>query len=393
MGRGGRVRFSDGDRRRRVEHRHHLHRTAARPEDVVASVAALHSSDPVTPYLANWARVPGFGAEHLDNLLYEDKGVVRMHTVRQTLFLVGVADLPAFHAGGTVEIARKERAKLLKWLGPQMSEERATTWLGGLTEQILEVLTGEELTTREITDRVPELGHEITVGSGRWQTTVPVSSRLLFLLAMEGVLVRGSPLGTWRSSQYRWARADGWLPRLEVMDEADGRVGIVRRYLETHSPATFNDIKWWTGWTVGNTRAALAALDISEVELGGGEVGFILEGDHDRDTDSGSVAFLPGLDSTTMGWKERDWYLGEYATALFDAAGNAGPTIWVDGRVVGGWGQSQDGTVVYDLLEELPRRKSDAVREEAARLGEWLGDQVVMPRFPSPVGRRLALSP
>ena len=38
---------------------------------------------------------------------------------------------------------------------------------------------------------------------------------------------------------------------------------------------------------------------------------------------------------TFMGWKERDWFLGEHAEPLFDRNGNAGPTVWRDGRVVG----------------------------------------------------------
>ncbi len=38
------------------------------------------------------------------------------------------------------------------------------------------------------------------------------------------------------------------------------------------------------------------------------------------------AALLPPLDPTTMGWKERDWYLGSYKEQLFDTAGNAGPT-------------------------------------------------------------------
>ena len=49
------------------------------------------------------------------------------------------------------------------------------------------------------------------------------------------------------------------------------------------------------------------------------------------------VALLPGLDSTVMGWKERAWFLGGHQHALFDVNGNAGPTVWCNGRIVGGW--------------------------------------------------------
>jgi hypothetical protein len=91
-----------------------------------------------------------------------------------------------------------------------------------------------------------------------------------------------------------------------------------------------------------------------------------------------------------MGWKERDWYLGPKGGELFDSAGNAGPTVWSGGRVVGGWGQDRTGTVVFGFVEDVDRATEMAVAEEAARLTRWLEGVVVMPRFPSPFGRRLA---
>ena len=65
---------------------------------------------------------------------------------------------------------------------------------------------------------------------------------------------------------------------------------------------------------------------------------------------------LPGADPTVMGWKERTCYLGEHAPELFDRNGNAGPTVWANGRVVGGWTQHDDGELVVGLLEPVDAR-------------------------------------
>ena len=54
-----------------------------------------------------------------------------------------------------------------------------------------------------------------------------------------------------------------------------------------------------------------------------------------------------------MGWKDRDWYLGDHAGPLFDRNGNIDPTVWVDGRIVGGWGQTPSGEIVVCLLEDI----------------------------------------
>ena len=90
-----------------------------------------------------------------------------------------------------------------------------------------------------------------------------------------------------------------------------------------------------------------------------------------------------------MGWAGRDWYLGAYRSALFDRSGNAGPTIWWDGRVVGGWAQRPDGEIVLRLLEDIGRDARTAVDSEAERLRVWLGERRVLPRFSTPLVKEL----
>jgi len=76
---------------------------------------------------------------------------------------------------------------------------------------------------------------------------------------------------------------------------------------------------------------------------------------------------------------------------LFDTNGNAGPTVWYGGRIVGGWAQRRTGEVVFELLEDVGEAAVEAIASEAARLGEWLGEVRVAPRFPTPLQRRLVL--
>jgi hypothetical protein len=104
------------------------------------------------------------------------------------------------------------------------------------------------------------------------------------------------------------------------------------------------------------------------------------------------VAFLPALDTTTMAWNEREFYLADYAPLTFDTIGNAGPMVWADGRVVGVWAQRPNGEVVHRLFEDVGREQGTAIEEEGARLGEWLGGSRVFPRFPNPTFQELAAS-
>ena len=91
-----------------------------------------------------------------------------------------------------------------------------------------------------------------------------------------------------------------------------------------------------------------------------------------------------------MAWKDREFYLGGHATALFDRNGNAGPTIWIGGRVVGGWGQRPDGAVVTRLLEDVGAAARRAIDAESAGLQGWLGTNRVIPRFRTPIEVELA---
>ncbi len=91
-----------------------------------------------------------------------------------------------------------------------------------------------------------------------------------------------------------------------------------------------------------------------------------------------------------MGWSERDWYLGPYKDQLFDSSGNAGPTAWWDGRIVGGWRQSEGGDVVLQLLEDVGSDGRRALGDEAQRLTEWFAGTRVLARFPSPLSKVLS---
>ena len=139
--------------------------------------------------------------------------------------------------------------------------------------------------------------------------------------------------------------------------------------------------------TVATTRAALADVEAAEVSLDGGGTGFLLPDDLDPVDDPGpSVALLPGLDPTTMGWKARDHHLSpEVAAQLFDRNGNGGPAIWVDGRIAGSWVQRRDGTIATRLFTDVGTDARREVEAAAERHRILLGDVRFSVRYPAPV--------
>jgi hypothetical protein len=387
-------RVPDVERRARLVARHHLARTAADVTEAARAVVASHCSDPATPYLGAWARVPGFETADLDRALYEERTLWRLHAMRRTLFVVPTDGAGTLHAAAASDIARKERRRLEEWLAAEMDPATVPSWLAAVEARTLEALgDGREWRTQDLTVAVEELGTQLTVGSGRWTVRAPLSSRVLFLMAMEGRVVRARPAGTWRSSQYRWVAAAAWFDRrLARADPDEARADLASSYLAAHGPATIVDLRWWTGWTVRHATAALRAIGAEKVELDSGGDGYVLPGDLDSPDPAGPhVTLLPGLDSTPMGWKERGWFLAEaHVGTLFDRNGNVGPTVWVDGRIVGGWAQRPDGKVVHRLLATVGARAQRRVDLEAAALTEWLDGVAVTPRFRTPLERELS---
>jgi hypothetical protein len=386
-------RISVEERRARIAVRHHVapSKRVGSVVEAARGVVCLHATDPATVYMSAWARTTEPTVEAVERALYEERVLVRMLAMRRTMFVVEREAAAILHAAASVGIARTERRRTEE-LVLELGVRNPKAWIRDAEEATLAALERRgEATARELALDVPALQQKVRVNVGKpYEGDIGMSSRVLLVLALEGKIVRGRPRGTWISSQYRWAPMTRWLGRaLPGLPTAEAQAEVVRRWLARFGPGTEADIRWWSGWTARATRSALATVRAVEVDLGG-HVGFVLPGDLEpTPTPEPWVALLPSLDPTTMGWQARDWYLGQHRSALFDASGNAGPTIWADGRIVGGWAIRSDGEVVTKLLEDVGREATLSIDAEAARLTECLQRTSAIPRFATPLHKKL----
>jgi hypothetical protein len=250
------------------------------------------------------------------------------------------------------------------------------------------IRTQGEATTAELAALDPRLGQRITIARGKvYEGSISVAQRVFLLLAVDGRIGRGRPRGSWKGTQVRWSPIERWLPEgIPHLGRDEARARLVARWLRTFGPGTREDLRWWTGWTVAAVRAALAANEAVEVDLDDGRTGWVLPDDTEPDAEPGPWAtLLPALDATTMGWADRDWYLGPHRPRVFDTVGNGGPTIWVDGRIVGGWAQRPDGEIALQLLEDVGPEARSAIDAAAQRLHVWLGPERFRTVFAGPL--------
>jgi hypothetical protein len=386
--------ISVAERRRRLAVRHHL-APGQRVSAVTAAVddiIALHGTDPASVYLSAWARTDAVDKAAIEHALYEERSLVRMLGMRRTVFVVPTALMPVIQSACTDQIAGRLRRQLTQVVAAAGIAADAATWLKEVGEATVRVLAARgSATGAELAKDEPRLRTQIIAAADNpYGGAVNLTSRLLTLLSAEGLIVRGRPRGGWTSTQFTWSAA----PERTDLSAAAARAELARRWLSAFGPAFVSDLQWWTGLTAGQVKQALAQLDVTEVDLHGAP-GVMLAADEPGLDEAPDVepwaALLPALDPTAMGWRERAWYVGEHTAALFDRSGNIGPTVWWDGRIVGGWAQREDGEIAVRLLEDTGTDAVAAIAAEAQRLGEWIGPGVrITPRFRTPLERELA---
>ncbi|MPZ28007.1 MAG: winged helix DNA-binding domain-containing protein [Micromonosporaceae bacterium] len=381
-------------RRARLARRHHLAPggKAASPVEAARGMVALHSTDPASVFLATHARTdPPAPVAAIEQALYEDRSLLRMHGMRRTMFVVETALAPVVQAACTDAVAELSWRRYAKLLSEHGAGDR--DWLAAVAGQTAEAIAARgQATGAQLSADVPGLRTQLLLNEGKkYESRQNITSWVLFLLAAEGRIVRGRPRGSWASSQYTWAPAQKWLPAgMPAVPTGPARVELVRRWLAAFGPGTVADLRWWTGLTAGQVKQALAELDPVEVDLDG-TTGLLLPDDlAPVPPPDPWVALLPALDPTPMGWTGRAWFLGEHAPAVFDRNGNIGPSVWCDGRIVGGWAQRAGGEIAYRLLEDVGRQAAAAVEAAAAALGSWVDRVRITPRFRTPLERELA---
>ena len=387
----GPIHITDRERRQALAWNHRL-RTDRRTDDVVAIVedlVGMHSSDPATVYLSLMARMPNPSPEPIDAALYDDRLLLRHHAMRRTLWVFTRATADIAHNSTTRKLASSEERRLAKLVEDNGVATDGLAWIAAAKEDLATAIRHRgPILARDLGASLPEWVVPLSAGPA----TIAAHTRVLLVMGFEGTIVRTRPVGSWISSQYAWSAMDAWAPGALTHQPVDSAASeLVSRYLGAFGPATLDDIVWWTGWTRTQTRAAMEAAGVREVRHDDGSTGHVVDGHSAGKEDaSESVSFLPSLDPTTMGWKERSWYLDpDHVPSLFDSNGNAGPTIWVDGRIVGGWAQRPDGEIAFEVLEDVGGYERNLIEVEAERTAAMYGEIRHRCRFPTPMVAQL----
>jgi hypothetical protein len=385
------VRISADERRARLAGRHHLlprTRTDDLPQ-IADDLVALHSSDPVSVFLSAMARMVHPSIEAVERALYVDRSLIRHHGMRRTLWVATPPVVRVIHAAATRDLLATERRRTSRLLAASGVED-PERWLAEAEEQVLaDIREHGPSTAREIGQRADALRQRLHLSPGKAYAAVQSAhTRVLYILGFAGRMLRGQP-SRWINGAYQYVDAEFWLPGgLGDLDPQQASAELAGRWLRRFGPATTADVQWWMGWTMSRTKQALADCRAVEVELDRGS-GWLAKDDPPFDPAEPWVAVLPGLDPTIMGWKQRDWYLPDTSREVFDRAGNGGPSLWVDGRVIGAWAQTKDGAIQTHYFERVAAGRRREIDQRIEELKSWIGDTRFTVRFPGEIHARL----
>ena len=328
-----------------------LERASAPAIDMIEHLGGMQSQAPLAPYVGLWTRLQDFTPDEL-SALTEQREVVRLHLMRNTVHLVSARDCLDWRALFYPLHAARFSAQF----------RRGMTGVDydALLRQAKRLLEEQPRTRGELANLLAECWPEADPGA------------LAYAAAHHIALCQVPPRGIWgKNGPAAWALVESWLsaPLRPVPVDA-----LVLRYLGAFGPATVADIQVWSGLT--RLREVVGRLPLRTFH---GEAGQALYDLPDaprpaQDTPA-PPRFLPEYDNLLLSHKDRSRVIPRSRPVpLPPGNGATAGTFLIDGIWQGTW-QIRDQALRIQPFTSLRRADRDALQTEAAQLRAFIAPQ------------------
>lgn len=319
--------------------------------DAIEHLAGMQSQAPLAPYVGLWTRLQDFAPDEL-SALTEDRQVVRLHLMRNTVHLVSARDCLDWRALFYPLHAADFSAHFRH--GTQGVDRDA------LLSQAKRLLAERPRTRAELGKLLAE----------HWPDADP--SALAYAATHHIALCQVPPRGIWgKSGPARWAPVESQLGARLRSVPADA---LVLRYLGAFGPASVADIQLWSGLT--RLREVTERLPVRTFR---GEAGQVLYDLPDAPRPGADVPapprFLPAYDNLLLSHKDRSRLItGNRSVPLPPGNGATDGTFLVGGMWQGTW-QIRDQALRIQPFTKLRRADRDALLTEGAKLCAFAAEQ------------------
>jgi hypothetical protein len=348
--------------------------------DLINAVGWIYSPGCSTPYLSLWARLSSFRTEHLNKLVFDERKLVQLETLRGCTMLV-----PRNQAAVALRIRPRTYTELAKQARLPVTDAE----MDKLKTKLIEELEGGSKTTSQLQTAIPRIlikdfGPELKrIGF------INSLSLALNLLKEEGRIIKIQTQRRLDSTEYSYVLVSHLLPEVDpfAMRNNEAWARLAAQYFKAESPARPKDFAWWAGI---NVTDAIKGIEEVRPKL----VPITVEGSKDEylipETDVEAFYRFSPEDSPSNLIPYRDTYLKgqreivdrflrvEHADKPFSRwkgklINDPIATIVRNGQVVGVW-EWNEATEKVDLLlfENMPKAVEKALRKRAVALADFI---------------------
>lgn len=224
----------------RLQRQQLVRSTFTSPADLVAWFGAVQSQDFAG---ASWAIAMRLRDRSVRDVqhAFDDGLIVRTHVMRPTWHFVAPEDL--------AWIQRLTAARVRQRLAPYDRRlELTAAVLKKSRAVIVRALSGGRSLTRT------------TLAEALSKAGVLASGQRLAHIVMHLELDAQICSGPRRGSQFTYTLVDERITDTKTFEGDDARAELLRRYLQSHGPATLRDFVWWSGLTMRDARTAADGL-------------------------------------------------------------------------------------------------------------------------------------
>ncbi|HEY0071031.1 MAG TPA: winged helix DNA-binding domain-containing protein [Chloroflexia bacterium] len=346
---------------RRLHNQHLTRPDFETPADVVRWFGAVQAQDLLASLYAIGLRMPA-ATERVVERAIADGTIVRTWPMR-----------------GTIHFVPPEDARwMLKLLAHRQNVKFAGMYRKvGLTDEIFaragDTLAralegGKQLKRKELYAALAEAG----IATGGDQRGL----HILGYWAQEGLICLGPRDG----KQPTFTLLDEWVPKSHLLEGEEALAALATCYFASHGPATVHDFAWWTGLTITEARLGMKLVERDFIqETVDGRTYWSAPTTPPTRNPGPNTYLLPAYDEFTVAYKDRSAFLDPART--IEAMHGIGPSIIVDGRLVGTWKRTlkkHEVIISVSPLAPLNAAQIASISEAAERYGKFLGLRAIL---------------
>ena len=326
------------------------------PADVVRTLGAVQAQDYLGALWAVGLRVPGSTEPDVERAL-AGRTILRTWPMRGTLHVVAAEDARWMLELLTPRVIARAAGRY-RQLG---LDDAVFTRCRKAIERALR--GGRQLSRAKVYDVFNAAGVPTDESRGL---------HILGWLAQKGVVCFGAR----ELKQQTIVLLEEWAPGAKRLGKEEALAEHAARYFTGHGPASLRDFVWWTGLSVTEARAALAAAAPGlERDVVGEETYWFAPSGAATEDAPARVHLLPVYDEFAVAYRDRSAILDPEHVSLA-RNGIFGSIVIADGRIVGTWKRALAKGAVgvsTSLFAPLPAARARDLAAATARYAAFLG--------------------